>query len=99
MTTQKIRWSRVYESSEEELLALLKSRNIEATRFVGEAGSEALQQTAKPGSVIWCAEGSLTVQIESVRTSLQPGDALRLGTELSYDVVAGISGYVCYLSS
>lgn len=98
MSVQKIRWSRVYESSEEELTVLLKARNIEATRVVGEASSQQLQQVSKLDITIWCAEGSLSLRTESTSTSLQPGDAIRIGAQTTYDLHAGIAGYVCYVS-
>ncbi|MDB5170212.1 MAG: hypothetical protein JWN82_608 [Candidatus Saccharibacteria bacterium] len=99
MNVQKFRWSRVYESSEEELTALLQARNIKATRIAAEASSEQPQPATKRDTTIWCAEGSLVVHTSSTSTSLQPGDAVRIGADTGYDLNAGISGYVCYVSS
>jgi quercetin dioxygenase-like cupin family protein len=96
---KKFRWSKVYESSEEELTTLLQSRNIQATQIVGEAGSEPVQHNYEQDSTIWCAEGSLTVTTGTERISLQPGDALRLAAQAQYSLQPGISGYVCYLSN
>ena len=98
MAIQKIRWSRVYESSEEELLVLLKSRNIQAKRVDGEAGSQQPEQTTQKSLTIWCAEGSLAVRTPSTSTSLQPGDAIRIDAQTPYELHAGISGYVYYQS-
>lgn len=98
MSIQKIRWSRVYESAEEELMAFLQSRNLHAARISAEASSEQVQRTAEQGAAIWCAEGSLSVRTGSTTTSLQPGDALRFSAETTYDLHPGISGYVCYVT-
>ena len=83
---QKFRWSKVYESSEEELTAFLRDRAIEATRIASEASSEEARQSADIGSTLWCAEGSLIIRTESTSTSLQPGDALHISAQTSYDL-------------
>ncbi len=98
MSIQKIRWSRVYESSEEELTTLLKARKIKAIRLSAEAGSQHLQRVANGETTIWCAEGSMVVRTDTTTTPLQPGDALRLDTTTDYELRPGISGYVCYIS-
>jgi mannose-6-phosphate isomerase class I len=99
MSIKKIRWSRVYESSEEELTNHLQSRNIQATRTVAEASNDQIQQISDHDFTIWCAEGSLTVRIGTTGISLQPGDALHIDASTTYDLHAGITGYVCYISS
>jgi quercetin dioxygenase-like cupin family protein len=99
MSIRKIRWSKVYESTEEELHGFLAARNIQAERIAGEAMTEQAQQQAEHNITIWCAEGSLSVRTGSTSTSLQPGDALQIDAGTSYDLRAGISGYVCYISS
>jgi quercetin dioxygenase-like cupin family protein len=99
MSTRKIRWSKVYESTEEELNDFLRARNIQAVRIAAEAMSEQLQQKSQQDITIWCAEGSLNVGIGPANTSLQPGDALHIDASTPYDLRAGISGYVCYISS
>jgi len=98
MSMRKFRWSRVYESSEEELLGLLSSRKITAKRIAAHADAEPTDQTAKGSLCIWCAEGSLTVRTESTSTPMQPGDALTIEAGASYSLQPGISGYVYYLS-
>ena len=77
---------------------LLDNRGIKAQRVVGEAGSPPVQHTAKRDSSIWCAEGSLAIRTDSTTTPLQPGDAARIDAGTEYEVHAGISGYVYYLS-
>lgn len=99
MSVQKIRWSRVYESSEEELIVLLKNRKINAERFAAHADSDQLQYTTDKETVIWCAEGSMSIRTPATSTSLQPGDAIRIDAQTTYDLHPGISGYVYYVSS
>jgi hypothetical protein len=98
MDIQKFRWSKVYESSEEELLALLQSRRIEPARIEAEEFTKQTQPAADGPTTIWCAEGSLVLRSGSTSLSLQPGDGVRIGAGVAYDLDAGISGYVCYVS-
>jgi quercetin dioxygenase-like cupin family protein len=95
---QKSRWSKVYESPEEELVQHLQSRSIEAARIVAEAGSGIISHTAEAATVIWCAEGSLYVKSPGANISMQPGDTLRINAHTDYDLLPGISGYVCYVA-
>lgn len=95
---QKFRWSRVYESSEEELTALLAARGITAKQIAAEADSDDVVHQTKWESTIWCAEGSLTVITSGSATSLQPGDALRVPASTACTLQAGLSGYTCYVS-
>jgi mannose-6-phosphate isomerase class I len=99
MSIQKIRWSKVYESSEEELMEFLSSRKLQATRIAAEASTEQLQQSSKTDTTIWCAEGSLTLRTDGSSISLQPGDAVRIAADTACDLHAGITGYVCYVSA
>jgi mannose-6-phosphate isomerase class I len=99
MNIQKFRWSKVYESSEEELIAFLKNRSIEATRIASREPGEQIQQTTKSDTTIWCAEGSLIIHVEPANISLQSGDAIYIPALTTYDLYAGISGFACYLSS
>ena len=99
MGTQRFRWSKVYESSEEELVAFLQARNIHATRFMSDVSGEQVRQTAEADSTIWCAEGSFVIHVGSTKISLQPGDAVRIDAGATYNLHAGISGFVYYLSS
>lgn len=98
MMIQKFRWSKVYESSEEELKQLLQARRIEAQCITGMAESQQLQLVSDKESTLWCAEGSLMVRTENTTTPLQAGDGLRLVAGTTYDVHAGIAGYVYYVS-
>ena len=99
MAMQKFRWSRVYESSEEELVDFLRQRNITAERFVAESDHDPHSRTASTDQRLWCAEGSLSIQAKEQNISLQPGDGIRLEAQTNYTLQPGISGYVCYLSN
>jgi len=98
MSFKKFRWSQVYESSEEELVALLNARKIDSERVHAEAGGEQPEQHAEDATTIWCAEGSLVVKSESTNISLQPGDALRIDANTPYSVHPGIANCVYYLT-
>jgi mannose-6-phosphate isomerase class I len=99
MKLQKIRWSKVYESTEEELTDFLQARGIAAERKTLEEFQESDQTPAQSGVMtIWCAEGSFAVRITQTNTSMQPGDAARLPVDAPFTVTAGISGCVYYES-
>jgi quercetin dioxygenase-like cupin family protein len=94
----KFRWSQVYESSEEELTALLQARKIRGERIHAEAGTELTDQRSEGLTTMWCAEGSLVVKTESTKASLQPGDALRIDANTIYSVQPGIANCAYYLT-
>jgi len=96
MSIQKSRWSRVYESSEEELQAFLQSRGLTAERLTLAEFDEADQPDSGQPITLWCAEGSMTLQSASGKLSLQPGDTARIPAATSYRLLAGISGCVYY---
>ncbi len=96
MQYKKYRWSRDYESAEEELHTLLTTRYPSAERWDTEAFAVTPLETYNHDLKLWCAEGSLVCTVAGQRISVQPGDALDIpaGTECSAQ--AGISGCVCY---
>jgi len=96
MKVQKFRWSKVYESTEEELVGLLEAKNIAATRQEAEAFSERSEQTPVEGNTFWFAEGSCTLSVSGQRFSMQPGDALRVPAQTMYQVAAGLTGCAWY---
>lgn len=98
MGLKKFRWSQVYESSEEELVALLQNRKIDSERIHAESGGGQSEQHAGNTVTIWCAEGSLVIKAGSTSISLQPGDALQIGANTTYSVQPGISGCAYYLT-
>lgn len=98
MQLQKFRWSKVYESSEEELLDFLEVRNITAERHAATEFEE-FSGSFEYDVTFWCAEGSFKMQINETNYSMQPGDALRIPANNAYQATAGISGSGWYVSS
>lgn len=96
MKLQKFRWSKVYESTEEELVDFLESRKLAHTHWAAEAFAQVAARTFDQASTIWCAEGSLAVRIEGKTFSLQPGDALPIPADIPFEIAPGISGCICY---
>lgn len=96
MKLQKFRWSKVYESTEEELTDLLDAKGLTSERWDIEALAEPLTRQHPDDVTVWCAEGSLTLKHNGSAISMQPGDALRIPGTTEYIAVAGISGCVCY---
>lgn len=88
----------MYESSEEELVEFLRSLNLSAQRITADESNMIAQQVAERDFTMWCAEGSLVTRQGSSTISLQPGDAVLVSANLPYDLLAGIAGYVCYVT-
>jgi quercetin dioxygenase-like cupin family protein len=99
MQPKKTRWSRVYESSEEELTDFLRSRKLAAERHTLSEFETTEQQTTPRDVTLWCAEGSMTVQTDSTKLSIQPGDSIQLPAGTVFALLAGISGCVYYEST
>ncbi len=97
MNLKKYRWSKVYESAEEELQDFLQARNITAKRHELEAYSE---QTITPANDmrIWGVEGTASFTVGDKRYSMQPGDVLELPANSSCAVVTGLSNFAWYQS-
>lgn len=98
MDLRKYRWSKTYESAEEELLSLFQVKKISGERIVLEPYDTADDGTSGTGCHIWCAEGSLTVATTDKRVPLQPGDALAIPANTSFAISAGLSGCAYYLT-
>ena len=99
MALQKYRWSKDYESAEEELLQFLNGRHIQVTRQTLEPAEEVAATASDTTANIWCAEGSLVIQAADESTlSLQPGDATKLTLQATYTIRAGLTGCVYYTS-
>lgn len=96
MSMQKFRWSKVYESSEEELIDLLEVQNLTSERWAAAEFHDFGAQNLEQDATIYCADGSLVIWSEGKKISLQPGDALRVPAESPFKATAGISGCVCY---
>ncbi len=98
MDLRKYRWSRDYESAEEELENLFVAKHISADRWAAEAGQVFATHMYALDKRLWCAEGSINVTVNGKPISLQPGDTLDLPAYTAHEAVAGISGCVCYES-
>jgi len=98
MPVRKYRWSRDYESAEEELEHMLRKRRFKAERWIIEAG-ETLDLHAHNYDIqLWCAEGSIIFTAGGQSYSLQPGDALDIPANTIHSAIAGMTGAVCYES-
>jgi len=98
MQLRKYRWSRHYESAEEELFDFLKVRNIQAERQDIEAGDSIAPRAHDRDVQIFCAEGSVSLRAGGKVFSLQPGDSLDLPANTIYEATAGMTGVVYYES-
>jgi mannose-6-phosphate isomerase class I len=96
MQLKKYRWSRDYESAEEELHRFLDAKQFKAERWAATEHQVFPQTSQVVGIKLWCAEGSIFYSVGGQRFSLQPGDALDIPANELYEAVAGISGCVCY---
>lgn len=98
MSLRKYRWSKVYESAEEELQDFLQARNIAAERHQVEAYDE---QTIRVGSDtrIWSVEGNASFTVDGTRYSMQPGDVLELPAGTECVITTGLSNVAWYQSA
>jgi quercetin dioxygenase-like cupin family protein len=96
MELKKYRWSRDYESAEEELHTLFEAKKITAERWTAEEFQLFEPHTHEYDKKLWCAEGSIMFLVDGKRFSLQPGDALDLPANTMHEATAGITGCVCY---
>jgi quercetin dioxygenase-like cupin family protein len=96
MQIRKFRWSKVYESAEEELIALLDAKNLQATRWDGEDGEEVIDRQFTADTQLWCAEGQLICTIQNKTYSLQPGDALDVPAGTVVTIHVGFGGCATY---
>jgi len=99
MQVRKSRWSRVYESAEEELLELFGRRHIQATFWAGEDGQEITGRKYEHDTQLWCAEGLLSCTIAGKVYSLQPGDVLDIPAGTVCDIRVGFGGCGAYESA
>ncbi len=96
MQPRKTRWSKVYESSEEELVAFLQARNVTATRWTTDEFEQSAERTLVATTDIYLAEGSASLIANGKNYSMQPGDAINLPATTTLAISAGMSGCVCY---
>ena len=98
MQIRKYRWSRDYESAEEELEQLFKHKHIKAERWHAQEYEQFDEHQHDYDKQLWCAEGSIIFTVAGKRISLQPGDALDLPAGTKHAATAGFTGAVCYES-
>jgi quercetin dioxygenase-like cupin family protein len=98
MLLKKYRWSRDYESAEEELQSFFDAKHITAARWSLESFDELPDQANQQDKIWWCAEGSLSITIGGRPISLQAGDALQIPAMTVHRLTAGIAGVSIYES-
>lgn len=98
MQLRKYRWSRAYESAEEELIQLLASKKITAERWAADPGEAFGPHSHAFDKQLWCAEGSIVITVGEQSITLQSGDALDLPANTIHQALAGFSGCALYES-
>jgi mannose-6-phosphate isomerase-like protein (cupin superfamily) len=98
MQLRKYRWSKDYESAEEELVELLALKHITAERHDLEEEGSAVQHTTAADTQLWCAEGMMRMVIGTTTYSLQPGDVVDLPAGTTYELLPRFGGGAYYLS-
>lgn len=98
MSLKKYRWSKVYESAEEELQDFLQARKIPAERHAIEAYGERTLRVAT-ATRIWGVEGTASCMVDGKRYSIQPGDVLELPAASACTITTGLSDFAWYQSS
>jgi len=96
MNVRKYRWSKHYESAEEELIELLAVKHITASRWSLEAGAVLPPRSQAQDKTIWCADGTIIYEIAGKQFSLQPGDTLDIPANTIVQATAGLFGCSCY---
>lgn len=99
MQLRKYRWSRDYESAEEELAGLLAAKKITATRWAAAEYADFPIHTHDYDKQLWCVEGSIAFMVNDRNFSIQPGDTLDIPAGLPHSAAAGFAGSVCYESA
>ena len=98
MQIRKTRWSKVYESAEEELMELFDAKHVEARRWEGDDGEEIADRQFADDTQLWCAEGQLLCTIQNKTYSLQPGDVLDVPAGTVATIRVGFGGCAVYES-
>jgi quercetin dioxygenase-like cupin family protein len=96
MQLQKFRWSKVYESQEEELLAVLEAQGVVATRWAAHEPSELETHAYSSDTTLWCADGSVTYDFGDQKFVLQPGDGLSIPSNYGFTATVGMFGCAIY---
>ncbi len=98
MILKKYRWSRDYESAEEELLQMLDAKKISCQRWTANSDEELAPRVHSQGRKLWCAEGSIIFTVVGKKISLQAGDALDIPAYSVHSALGGFSGCAIYES-
>lgn len=96
MQLRKFRWSKVYESSEEELQSFLDSRSITAERHKLEEFEDLGGVSFEHDTIWWVADGSMTLQFAETKFSLQAGDTIHIPANNAFTGTTGMSGCAYY---
>jgi mannose-6-phosphate isomerase class I len=99
MKPKKYRWSRVYESAEEELQELLNHKGIDASRHELE-GYETRDFPESPVIIsAWSTEGTASFMVAGQRFSMQPGDALDIPANTPFTITTTLNDFAWYQST
>lgn len=98
MSLKKYRWSKVYESAEEELQDFLQARTIAAERHDLEAYDEQTVH-AQNDTRMWGVEGTASFTVDGQRYSMQPGDVLELPAGSDCTITTSLSNFAWYQSN
>jgi hypothetical protein len=98
MNPKKYRWSRVYESAEEELLDFLAAKRITAVRHHLESYDTQDLPAVPEQTHIWSAEGAAVLAVNGKDFSLQPGDVLDIPPHATCLVTTSLSDFAWYES-
>ena len=97
MQLRKYRWSKDYESAEEELVALFEAKHITAERHELEETGEPQRLTVDTDMQIWCAEGMVRLVANGTAYSLQPGDVMDLPAQTRLELLPRFGGGAYYI--
>lgn len=96
MKLQKFRWSKVYESQEEELMGILEAAGVKATRWAVHEPIELATHAYGTDTTLWCADGSVTYDFGTQKFVLQPGDGLFIPADYGFTATSGMFGCAVY---
>lgn len=98
MSPKKYRWSKVYESAEEELLGFLQYKKINAQRHEMD-GYETRKLTPSPDVIqLWGVEGTAKIAVNGSQFSLQPGDTLDIPPNAEATISTAFSNFAWHQS-
>ena len=97
MIAKKYRWSRVYESAEEELMDYLEDKHITALRHqMDDYDTQPLDTSTT--THIWGVEGMASFAIDGKTFSIQPGDALDIPAKAVCNITTSLNTFAWYES-